>query len=113
MMQHKTPGRQITATIRLIRSSTTLTLRRQRPHGTQFLTVYRWGRPRRKTSEFKQTPWPHLRIERDLELDYVEVYWPGVGGIIAANLHNTSLLPYCQGHYIWLRDRWTCQEDDE
>ncbi|QDH93548.1 hypothetical protein SEA_VERITY_62 [Gordonia phage Verity] len=107
--RHKLPGRRITDTLHLIRGRRVLTLRRQRPHGVQFATVYRWGRPRRRTNEFPQTPWPHLRIERDLELDYVEIYWPGIGGITASRLHYTSLLPDGRGHYLSLRDRWIKQ----
>lgn len=99
------------STIRLIRSSTTLTLRRQRPHGTQFLTVYRWGRPRRKTGLVTDyfIAIGYTRIDEDGDQPYSRTYATGPSPYGSHGIAELCL----QDMRDDLGAGCNCQEDDE
>ncbi|QDH85210.1 hypothetical protein SEA_NUBI_77 [Gordonia phage Nubi] len=105
---------RLTPNLKLTHGKAGFTILWKRPHHTVCLTGYRWGQPLRtpphpSVAHLPQTPWPHLRLERDLENDFAEIYWPGLGGIAASTYHHTSFLLDGRGNRVWLRDTWLRQ----
>ncbi|QLF84121.1 hypothetical protein KNV15_gp75 [Gordonia phage Jambalaya] len=93
---------------RTSRNSWNVLLEWKRPHGTRRVGVYRWGSPHGTMPPpgFSWKPWPHLHRSRGLEVEHVELYWPGLGGVAASVYHHTSLLFDYRGREVPLRDSW-------
>ncbi|QPO17139.1 hypothetical protein SEA_LILBEANIE_61 [Gordonia phage Lilbeanie] len=78
---------------------------RKLKHGKLRIGAYRWNpHGTMPPPGLSWKPWPHRNIQRSLDVDYFEVYWPGLGGVSVSVFHHTSYVE--PGATYLVRDSW-------